>query len=383
MKKILSFLLIIVIAFSFSIIGSGIIVSNFKETQIEQSPLHKLEFSGDEFVILQLSDFHEWAGVETDNGIVAQDRLKPLLVSFITSALEKTKPNLVVLTGDLIFPLSFLWDFLGNVSIDTLKLIANIFEEREQLWTMTFGNHDTESGIKKEDFLSTLSSYQYFIGPEYENSFHKSYIQEVGSLGQTNRVGNYSIPIFSNDEIKFNLFLLDSGSYYQPGNGPRDYLPITNEQTDWYISESIRLNALTGSLVPSIMFTHIPLIEMAEQYDINQEFSYGIYGGISPSSLRSPLYQAIMNQKDVRGIFFGHNHQSSLTLFAEDTGHRLMMGITPSCQASSYDDSTSTMYGRIINIYANGSFSSYIYTSDNSYTNNIFLNETAFYGFLM
>jgi len=378
MSKLTIVGVLLLAAISISIIGTGIISQNLERSFVEK-PLQKLDFSNGSFTILQLTDFHEWAGKETDKGIVPQDSLKPRLTMFFDQVLSDVDPDLVILTGDNIFPLSFLWDFLGNVSITTLGYIADYFEEKEQLWTLTFGNHDTESAVTKEAFLSSISSYNYFIGEETESSIHKSFRQEINIQGQANRVANYSIPIFSNGRVNFNIFVLDSGSYYQPGNGPRDYLAITPEQTSWYCSEVARLQEENGQIIPSLLFTHIPFIEMAEIFESYSYTIYGLYGGISNSSIRSNIYDECFINKDVKGIFFGHNHYNSLTLFEERDNHVIMMGITPQASGESYDDLTSDMYGRVITIKESGDFSTYIYSSKEISGNHIFLGQTISY----
>lgn len=378
MSKLTIVGVLLLAAISISIIGTGIISQNLERSFVEK-PLQKLDFSNGSFTILQLTDFHEWAGKETDKGIVPQDSLKPRLTMFFDQVLSDVDPDLVILTGDNIFPLSFLWDFLGNVSITTLGYIADYFEEKEQLWTLTFGNHDTESAVTKEAFLSSISSYNYFIGEETESSIHKSFRQEINIQGQANKVANYSIPIFSNGRVNFNIFVLDSGSYYQPGNGPRDYLAITPEQTSWYCSEVARLQEENGQIIPSLLFTHIPFIEMAEIFESYSYTIYGLYGGISNSSIRSNIYDECFINKDVKGIFFGHNHYNSLTLFEERDNHIIMMGITPQASGESYDDLTSDMYGRVITIKESGDFSTYIYSSKEISGNHIFLGQTISY----
>ena len=378
MSKLTIVGVLLLAAISISIIGTGIISQNLERSFVEK-PLQKLDFSNGSFTILQLTDFHEWAGKETDNGIVPQDSLKPRLTMFFDQVLYDVHPDLVILTGDNIFPLSFLWDFLGNVSITTLRYIADYFEEKEQLWTLTFGNHDTESAVTKEAFLSSISSYNYVFEEETEFSINKSFRNEINIQGQANRVANYSIPIVSNGRVNFNIFVLDSGSYYQPGNGPRDYLAITPEQTSWYCSEVARLQEENGQIIPSLLFTHIPFIEMAEIFESYSYTIYGLYGGISNSSIRSNIYDECFINKDVKGIFFGHNHYNSLTLFEERDNHIIMMGITPQASGESYDDLTSDMYGRVITIKESGDFSTYIYSSKEISGNHIFLGQTISY----
>lgn len=377
MKKVLFLMFVIFLAFSVAVIGTGIAYSISTKTIIASKHIQKLEFVNDEFKILQITDMHEWAGIEGFGiSVEEQSDLKPALIDFLNKILDDVQPNLVVVTGDIIFPLSFWADLTKNISVKTLTYLARFFEAREQLWTLTFGNHDTESNIKKEAYFTALMDYKFFIGPPAENANHKNFTQIMEGLGEANLLANFSIPIYNGNDIKYNIFLLDTISHYSPRH---TYKPITQEQTHWYTSETNRLKELAGSIVPAIMFTHISLIEMDEAANDENNESYGYNMGISPSFTRAPLYEAIMQNKDVRGLFFGHDHDTSLTLFTNKNGHKLMMGITPSAEAFNYSDTTITGYGRVITLKTDGNFETYIYTNDTTFTNNVFLNQNISY----
>ncbi|HQC55268.1 MAG TPA: metallophosphoesterase [Clostridia bacterium] len=374
-KRIFSVLLIVILAFSISVIGTGVLYTSTPANK--EKDIRRLEFTDNEFTILQLTDFHEWAGIEGSSSLEVeiQNNLKPALIKFINKALDDTKPDFVVVTGDNIFPLSFIYDFLENVSIKTIGYLGELFEQRKQPWTLTFGNHDTESGVKKEDFFEALLPYQYFIGPPRETDKHKNFIQTMDDSSKSNLIANFSIPIFDGNTVGYNIYVLDSGSHYSPKHS---YLPITKEQTDWYTSEFNRLKTEKGEVVPAIMFTHIPLLEMFEYVYNGAIETFGRNGGISPSFEPSPLFNTIMQNKDVKGIFFGHNHESSIAIFAKENNHKLLMAITPSAEAESYLVEDAKMHGRIVKLKTDGSFETYVYTlneaSESSVLDDLVLN---------
>lgn len=132
-------------------------------TESETPPLR---FSEDgTFTILHLTDFHEWMGIEKEGlfNIEIQDSLKPLLVEYVTKTLDEVKPDLVVLGGDNVFPLSMLADIGKNsVSLNTYRAIASLFEERSQYWTLTFGNHDSECVMNKDDYACALGILLFY-----------------------------------------------------------------------------------------------------------------------------------------------------------------------------------------------------------------------------
>ena len=141
--------------------------SRAKAPESERPPL---VFSEDgKFTVLHLTDFHEWLGVEGEGllNVARRDGLKPLLEDFIVSSLDSVDPDLVVLGGDNVFPLSFWYDIGENsISLATYRAIAEVFEARSQYWTLTFGNHDSESFMNKTDFLDVLEEYSYSPPPK-------------------------------------------------------------------------------------------------------------------------------------------------------------------------------------------------------------------------
>jgi hypothetical protein len=112
---------------------------------------NRLTFKDGIFKILQIADTHEWLGIEKGLGVEKKDNLKPLLLQYLTDVLESENPDLVVLSGDNVFCLSWL-DVILGYSVDTYVAFADFFEGRGQYWTMTFGNHDSEGPKTKMIF---------------------------------------------------------------------------------------------------------------------------------------------------------------------------------------------------------------------------------------
>lgn len=329
-------------------------------------PALRFDEAGD-FRILHLSDFHEWMGIEKEGllNIEIQDELKPLLLEYVNAALDEYKPDLVVLGGDNIFSLNWLTDLSDDgVSIRTYRAIAEIFESREQYWTFTFGNHDSESARSKADFLKVLADCEYFIGGLESGENFKAAVFEADEKFKDDFVGNYSIPIRTADgATAYNVYVLDSGSYRSTGHA---YSSITEAQTEWYLAESARLEKENGAAVPALLFTHIPFIEVQEAYDAGGQLA-GFYAGISPAETRSPIFEACFERGDVKGIFFGHNHFNSATLVYERDGKEILLAVTPSCQAQSYEDTETPMHARVIDLKTDGSFTTFVVSSDPDY----------------
>lgn len=318
-----------------------------------------------EFTVLHLTDFHEYMLIEGKNfaDITLVDNLKPRLTQFIEVCLEEVKPDLVVLGGDNIFGLSAVAEFMDTpISIMTYRAIAELFEEHEQYWTLTFGNHDSE--LDKIDYLNEVVKYDYFIGGTEDEKYFSAKVfptdTVIGNSYADYYVGNYSIPVYdeTGTQIAYNIFVLDSGSYTLTPPADVPYLSITREQTDWYLSESEKLEQESGHIVPAVMFSHIPFAEMEDAYNAGNYLG-GEEAGWMLSTIPSPIYDAILARGDVKGVFFGHMHGSDVTVYGEGYGHRLLMGITKATQSSGYDDTDSVLGMRVINLHTDGSFATY------------------------
>ena len=318
-----------------------------------------------EFTVLHLTDFHEYMLIEGKNfaDITLVDNLKPRLTQFIEVCLEEVKPDLVVLGGDNIFGLSAVAEFMDTpISIMTYRAIAELFEEHEQYWTLTFGNHDSE--LDKIDYLNEVVKYDYFIGGTEDEKYFSAKVfptdTVIGNSHADYYVGNYSVPVYdeTGTQIAYNIFVLDSGSYTLTPPADVPYLSITREQTDWYLSESEKLEQESGHIVPAVMFSHIPFAEMEDAYNAGNYLG-GEEAGWMLSTIPSPIYDAILKRGDVKGVFFGHMHGSDVTVYGEGNGHRLLMGITKATQSSGYDDTDSVLGMRVINLHTDGSFATY------------------------
>lgn len=320
-----------------------------------------------EFTILHLTDFHEYMLVEgaTIADLMPMDTLKPRLTEFIDSCLNEVEPDLVVLGGDNIFGLSALAEMTDPpVSILTYRAIAEFFEARGQYWTLTFGNHDSESLLDKIDFMNEVIKYDYFIGGTSDENYFSAEIFPsdivIGNSHADYYVGNYSIPVYANNgyDIAYNIFVLDSGSYTLTPPPEVPYMAISEEQTEWYLGESYKLEEETGRIIPAVMFTHIPFIEMQEAYEKGNVLD-GSPAGWALSTTRSPIYDAITSRGDVKAVFFGHMHGSDLTVWDEANGNKLLMCMTKAAQSSGYDDVDSVLGMRVITLSENGSMSTY------------------------
>lgn len=200
---------------------------------------HKLQFREDgTFKILQLSDI--------------QDNLylQPLTKNFIIDLLDRTQPDLVILTGDNIGPNKALTKW-GNKRL--IKNVMDIFEGNGIRVAAVFGNHDGENRMSKDEQLAFYQEYTCFIGAETE---------EGKALTGS---GTYNLPVMSSkDEGKtvFNLWLFDSQEYNEE-NDLGGYGCVQKDQIEWYVkTEKALTDENGGKPVSSLAFQHIIIPEI-------------------------------------------------------------------------------------------------------------------------
>ncbi len=263
-----------------------------------------LRFNKDgKFKIMQISDTQDI------------DIPREATIMFMEKALDAEKPDLVVFTGDQ----------LAGGKIETaegvyagIKAIVQPVVDRGIPFTVVFGNHDSDDGCpvsRDEQF----AYYQTFPGCLAYDAVPEMY-----------GTGTHNLPIYASEgnETKFNLWMIDSNDYDRE-NGGYDY--VHQDQIDWYENTSKALEAKEGHLVPSIVFQHIIVPEVAEllvdspfsgenalSKKINGEnkllmLKPGKASGIllefpCPSDTNSGQFASWKARGDVIAATFGHDH---------------------------------------------------------------------------
>ncbi len=264
----------------------------------------KLQFNEDgTFKIMNLADIQDDA------------LMLSVTANFIDAAVAAEQPDLIILTGD---------NIAGHLtasaakSATAIRKVMNILEPYGIPVAIVFGNHDDDGGkMSKEDQMKVYEEYSCFIG-----------FDEGEAL---DGVGTYNVPIFSStdaDDIVFNCWLFDSGSYDENGGYDR----VRPSQIEWYKAKSAELKAANGGeVVPSLAFQHIIVPEIFEALD---EVPAGTPGAISkygkfyalpetaaegsfmgeppcPSAENDGQFDALVEGGDVIGIVTGHDHSNA------------------------------------------------------------------------
>lgn len=287
---------------------------------------------GTPFRILQLTDIHIGGGYYTGK----EDRLA---LEAVYKLIKRIKPDLIVITGDLLYatPSSFT---VNNVcALITLEILL---ENIGIPWTCTFGNHDV-------DFFSTHDSRELKVSLSVQE--HCLFVAE--DRDQIIQIRN------RDGSLNTALILMDSNSY--TNNLPfRQYDNIHPDQVEWYEGQILAMEKEEGGPINSLLFFHIPLQEYKTAWELYKEGSDKViyHFGLAREAIHCSPYPSAMFDKVVKlgstkGIFCGHDHFNDFSITYK--GIRLTYGKCVNYQANS-GDSEDKRGGTLIEIHENGTF---------------------------
>ena len=239
-----------------------------------------LKFHNDKFKIVQFTDLH-W--IEKSNYQKENDSTMLLMRDVI----QAEKPDLVVFTGDIV---------VSKGAAVAWRKITQLMLETKVPFAITFGNHDTETDLSKQQMLKIIQA----------NPYNLTYNSDSTIQG----VGNCTLPIKSDDGTsnKWIIYLFDSNSYTHDSTlGYYDW--IRGNQIAWYRRQSIKYTSKQGYPLPSLAFFHIPFPEF-DNIRKKGDFLGNSCEGVSSPSINSGLFAAFVEMKDVLGVFVGHDHNN-------------------------------------------------------------------------
>ena len=256
-----------------------------------------------DFRILQLTDLH--LGV----GLISKGRDR-LALDAVRIIIKRSRPDMIVLTGDSVFPFLPKAGTLNNRK-QAKKLMA--FLDGFQIpYTLVFGNHDCEMGstCNKEELAQLYKKGKYCIFTE-------------GRRNLTG-VGNFLIELVENSgKVLLPLVMLDSNMYREGGWFYSGFDCIKEDQVDWCME---RLTALKKQDpdIKAMAFFHMPLREFKESYekmklgDKSVLYRHGSVGekneyfGIS--KYEGTFFDRAAENGVIKWMFCGHDHLNTLSL---------------------------------------------------------------------
>ncbi len=286
----------------------------------EETGVYTITASGEDFKILHLTDIHL-------GGSLYSYRKDLKALKAVYAEIEYTRPDLVVVTGDMAFPLGVMSLSFNNSA--PVGQFAAFMRNVDIPWAFTYGNHDTED-------LATLSEgdlNELYKSLSYKTSGNLLYPYVQPKITGRN---NQLIEIRNPDgTLNQALFLIDSNAYTGEGLNAYDY--IHDDQVDWYEREVERLSAEEGHTVSSMVFFHIPLQEYRTAYELyeagDDEVAYFFgennektAGKVCCSDYPSGLFDAMVSLGSTKAVFCGHDHYNNMSL--EYRGIRLTYGMS-------------------------------------------------------
>ncbi len=185
-----------------------------------------------DFIILNLTDT-QLDNAEWNDGHVN----RRILEYTITQLIQKTKPDLITVSGDLAWA--------GNEH--AYKMLAVFLESFNIPWAPIWGNHDNQGGAETIEKMADM----------YLSMPHCIYEKGDKSLGN----GNYVICIEEAGKIVEGIVMLDSHDKerYVDANGVEQeaWAKLTAEQIVWYKDQADALKA--KGCKDSTMILHIPI----------------------------------------------------------------------------------------------------------------------------
>ncbi len=314
----------------------------------DETGVYTITTDKDEFKILQLTDIHLGGSFFSSN-----TDARSLITVY--NLIEYTKPDLVIVTGDLVFPLGVMSLSFNNSAplIQFTSFMRNIGIP----WAFAYGNHDTESlAILTEKEVDEL-----FTAFSFKTSKNLLYPYTQPNITGRN---NQLIEVRKeNGEILQALFILDSNSYYEDIMNNYDY--IHDDQVKWYEEKVLELSKQEGKTIPSMLFFHMPLNEYQTAYDLYKQkseevtYHYGVVGeeneAICDSKYHSKLFETAVSLGSTKAMFCGHDHLNNVSLTYK--GVRLTYGLSIDYLAyPGIDKLDDQRGGTLITIYNDSSF---------------------------
>ncbi len=290
----------------------------------------KYFISDREIKVMHLTDIHIGGGFMSKG---VDEKALNAVATMVTAE----KPDLVIATGDIAFPVPYMAGTFNNYS--GAEAFARLMESLGVYWTVTFGNHDAEA-------------YSYFdreaMGKFYENEEYKHCLFASGPE-DVDGIGNHVIEVKNSDGIITQAFvMIDSQAYVKNDiitSILGHYDNIHENQVEWYEAEIKRMNKENaeairklqgdenGGLwetygnVKTLAFFHIPLVEMADAwyafeeggFKDTEDFTYvggilgeqgrRIYCGLGEDN----MFEKMLEHDSTKAMFNGHDHYNSTT----------------------------------------------------------------------
>lgn len=240
----------------------------------------ELQFSKDgKFKIVQFTDVHFKYGNPASNAALER----------INEVIDAEQPDLVIFTGDVIYSAP-----ADSGMVQVLEQVS----KRKLPFVVTFGNHDDEQGLSRQQLYDIIRKVPGNIMPDRGTALSPDYALTVKSSSYPQKDAAV-------------LYCMDSHSY-SPLKDVKGYAWLTFDQVNWYRQQSAAFTAQNGGQpIPALAFFHIPVPEYHEAVaDENSTIRGTRMEEACAPRINSGMFAAMKEGGDVMGIFVGHDHDN-------------------------------------------------------------------------
>lgn len=342
MKKLFSIILAMIFVF-----GSFGIIANAQNDV-------KLTFNDEgKFNILHVCDCQD--------GYPAHEEM----FNYINYVLDNYDIDLVVLGGD---------NTVGpkETKYEAIEELVKPYIDHQVYFTMVFGNHDHQQDVDKPELFEMYKK----AGGEYFLGFNED-------KEDSTKIGTHFLPVYAkdSDDIKYGLYMFDSGNYVYDENGEElGYDSVDEDQIEWYRNKRDALKEETGDYVPSVAFQHIVVGDVYDSLFFESAVDLGVLGANyngkyytyvpklnnfsgfvneppCPGYYNRGQLDAIAEKGDMKAIYSGHDHTNDYDV--EIKG--VHVANTPGVTYNSY--SSEVNHGaRLITLSEDGSYTDSLIT---------------------
>ncbi len=271
-----------------------------------------------DFKVMHITDVHIGGGFMSKS-------VDEKALNAVAAMVTKEKPDLVIATGDIAFPVPYRAGTFNNYS--GIKAFANLMESLGVYWDVTFGNHDAEA----YSYFDREAVAKFYEDEEYKYCLFQSGPEDVDGYG------NHVIEVKNTDGIITQaMILIDSQAYVKDNiieSIKGTYDNVHPNQVEWYETEIKRMNAENEKInkdatpVKSMAFFHIPLVEMDNAWKEfaqngfkdteNFKFTEGIIGEggrlVCCGYGEDDLFEKMLELDSTKAMFNGHDHVNNTT----------------------------------------------------------------------
>lgn len=228
--------------------------------------------------------------------------------------INETIPDLLVFTGDIIYSMK---EHQAPNPKESFQYFIQFINQFEIPYAVTFGNHDAEENITREELREIFEQQAKFSVSKKQNVIienRENYVIEL--------LGSQS------DEAQQVFYVIDSGDYSKTAHSY--YAWVLPDQVTWF-RETAAMYKRKDYMKNDLVFQHIPLPEywLASQNIVDGHFNEALNVNWSNTSsetdlskfpfehavfspeVNSGLFLEMLLNEEVWGMFVGHDHDNT------------------------------------------------------------------------